>query len=70
MIAQEITTAVLISRALDQIDAAIAQVQPAQLDSGDALSVWESLEPAQQQLEATLNRLEDLMVALVDRMEG
>jgi hypothetical protein len=70
MIAQEITSAVLIRRALDQIDAAIAQVQPSLLDSEDAFSVWESLEPIQEHLGASLDRLDDLLTSLVDRMES
>ncbi|GAB4141522.1 MAG: hypothetical protein Fur0046_17530 [Cyanobacteria bacterium J069] len=65
---REITTVDLISRALTEIDAAIAQVQPSMLDSDDAFNVWESLEPIQEQLGASLDRLDDLLTSLVDRM--
>lgn len=64
------STVAQIQQALQQIEGAIAHIRPAALWPNQALEAWEDLEPLQQQLEATLNRFEDLMTALVDRMEA
>lgn len=62
-------TVTQIQQAIQQIERAIAHIRPAALWPNQALEAWEELEPLQQQLEAALNRFEDLLTALIDRME-
>lgn len=70
MLTQQNKTQAQIQQAIQQIEGAIAHIQPAALWPDQALEAWEELEPYQQQLEAALNRFEDLLTALVDRMEA
>ncbi|GAB4469484.1 MAG: hypothetical protein OHK0037_27750 [Elainellaceae cyanobacterium] len=77
MLTQQNKTQIQIQQAIQQIEGAlaklsegIAHIRPAALYPDQALEAWEDLEPMQQALEAALNRFEDLLIALVDRMEG
>lgn len=59
---------ILIQSAIQQIEGAIAGVSPASLNPSQALDAWLELEPLQARLEAAVDQMEDLLVALVDRM--
>ncbi|RMH39843.1 MAG: hypothetical protein D6694_10755 [Gammaproteobacteria bacterium] len=66
---QEEIVAQDLSALIRRIQEVIAQVQPSQLTSSEeALFAWNALEPCQKELEATLDRFDNLLTALVDRV--
>ncbi|MFQ3618480.1 MAG: hypothetical protein SNJ57_16285 [Cyanobacteriota bacterium] len=64
---QQNQTITQIQQAIQQIERAIAPIRPAALWPNQALEAWEDLKPMRRQLEATLDKLNNLSVALAER---